>query len=91
MLFRSLHFGDFDPAGISIFVNEYWKKLGDKANFFIPENIKDIFISYGNRSRYDHQEFCFNLDSIDDSYLLGLIELIEKEQKGVDQEVLIVL
>ena len=29
-----LHFGDFDPAGISIFVNEYWKKLGDKANFF---------------------------------------------------------
>src|SRR5690625_4061911 len=28
-----LHFGDFDLAGISIYINEYKKHLGDKASF----------------------------------------------------------
>ncbi|MCA6071324.1 MAG: hypothetical protein LE168_02900 [Endomicrobium sp.] len=35
-----LHFGDFDFAGIGIYLNEYKKYLTDKAMFLIPENIE---------------------------------------------------
>lgn len=84
-----LHYGDFDPAGISIFVNEFWKKLGDNATFFVPDNLEELFSRYGNRSRFDHQEFRFEMDSIHDSRLQELIRMILQMQKGVDQEVLI--
>ncbi len=36
-----LHFGDFDMAGIGIYLNEYKKYLADKASFFVPKNIEE--------------------------------------------------
>lgn len=80
-----VHFGDFDIAGIGIYINEYKKHLSEKATFFIPENIKSD-IKKGNRERYDKQQINFKLDHIQEPKVLDLIELIKKEKKGLDQE-----
>lgn len=84
-----LHFGDFDPAGISIFLNEYWKKLGSKAIFFIPPNIESLVREKGNRTLFDRQRFAFDPEEIEDSGLIQLIEVIKQLQKGLEQELLI--
>ena len=81
-----LHFGDFDIAGIGIYLNEYKKHLSGKSIFFIPENIKSALRKNGNRERFDNQKINFRIDSIQESKVLDLIELIKKEKKGLDQE-----
>ncbi|MHB0756872.1 DUF7281 domain-containing protein [Polaribacter sp. M15] len=80
-----MHFGDFDIAGIGIYINEYKKHLSEKASLFIPENIK-IDLKKGNRERYDKQRINFKIDDIQEPKVLDLIELIKKEKKGLDQE-----
>lgn len=81
-----LHFGDFDIAGIGIYLNEYKKHLLGKSTFFIPENIKSDLRNNGNRERFDYQKMNFKIDKIQESKILDLIELIKKEKKGLDQE-----
>jgi len=81
-----LHFGDFDIAGIGIYLNEYKKHLLRKATFFIPENIKSDLRNDGNRKRFDNQKVNFKIDKIQESRVIDLIELIKKEKKGLDQE-----
>lgn len=81
-----LHFGDFDIAGIGIYLNEYKKHLQGKASFFIPENIKSNLRDNGNRERFDIQKMNFDIDKIQETKVLELIKLIEKEKKGLDQE-----
>lgn len=81
-----LHFGDFDIAGIGIYLNEYKKHLFDKAKFFIPENINSDLRENGNRERFNKQKINFKIDKIQESKILDLIELIKTEKKGLDQE-----
>jgi hypothetical protein len=81
-----LHFGDFDIAGIGIYLNEYKKHLLGKATFFIPEDIKSVLRKNGNRERFDNQKINFKIDKIQESRVINLIELIKKEKKGLDQE-----
>ena len=81
-----MHFGDFDIAGIGIYLNEYKKHLSEKATFFIPENIKSVLRKYGNRERFDNQKINFKIESIQESKILDLIEIIKLEKKGLDQE-----
>lgn len=81
-----LHFGDFDIAGIGIYLNEYKKHLKGKSSFFIPKNIKSHLRNNGNRERFDNQKINFDIDKIQESKVLDLIELIKKEKKGLDQE-----
>ena len=81
-----LHFGDFDIAGIGIYLNEYKKHLSKKASFFIPENIKNDIREKGNRKRYDEQKINFNINSIEEASLLDLVQIINTENKGLDQE-----
>lgn len=81
-----LHFGDFDIAGIGIYLNEYKKHLSEKATFFIPENIKSVLRKNGNRERFDSQKINFKIDNIQESKILDLIEIIKLEKKGLDQE-----
>lgn len=80
-----LHFGDFDLEGINIFLNEYKKYLGEKARFFIPENIEELLQEHGNPSLYDRQSL--RSDSLSPE-LKDLICLIHYYRKGVEQEVL---
>jgi len=84
-----LHFGDFDFAGIGIYLNEYKKYLGEKAQFFIPENIEYLFKNYGNKKLYDNQKNNFDIETISEIDLLKLIEIIHKHKKGLEQEILI--
>lgn len=81
-----LHFGDFDLAGIGIYLNEYKKHLGLKATFFIPENIKSILREYGNRERFNKQKLNFKIEDIQESGIRDLIDTIMFEKKGLDQE-----
>lgn len=86
-----LHFGDFDFAGIGIYLNEYKKYLGNKATFFVPENIENLFGKYGNKKLYDNQRVLFNKEKKDDSGLNYLISIIHKYKKGLEQEIFIKL
>jgi len=81
-----LHFGDYDIAGIGIYLNEYKKHLLQKATFFIPKNIESILRENGNRNRYDKQKINFKIENIQESKIIELIEIIKSEKKGLDQE-----
>ncbi len=37
---KYLHFGDFDLAGMHIYDTEFYKHLGERASFFIPDDIE---------------------------------------------------
>ena len=51
---RYIHFGDFDLAGIYIYQSEFYKFLGDRASFLIPEDIEERLKS-GNTGLYNTQ------------------------------------
>jgi len=84
-----LHFGDFDLAGIGIYLNEFKKHLGNRTTFFVPENIEKLVADFGNRNRYNEQKTNFDLKSIREEELLHLLKIIHKYRKGLDQEILI--
>jgi len=81
-----VHFGDFDIAGIGIFLNEYKKYLDDKASFFIPIEIQSMIRENGNRERFDKQKINFKIEEVQEERLLDLIKTIKIEKKGLDQE-----
>ena len=85
-----LHFGDFDFAGIGIYLNEFKKHLADRATFFVPENIDKLIGDHGNKKRYDEQKINFEVKSMREDKLLQLIDTIHKYRKGLDQEILII-
>lgn len=83
---KYLHFGDFDLAGIQIFLSEFQKYLGtERASFLIPDDISSR-LKHGSSKRYDGQ--CLRLKDVksDIQGLQQLIDLINKERKGYDQE-----
>lgn len=89
---RYLHFGDFDFAGINIYLHEFKKHLGSRAQFFVPDNIESLFASYGNRSLYDRQLSRQPAwDDLPEAALKNLLNLICRQRKGLEQEVLIAL
>lgn len=78
-----LHFGDFDLAGINIFLTAFYKYLGpSRSSFLIPDDIADR-LKVGSAKRYDDQ---LQELSTDNKELQSLIELIRHERKGYDQE-----
>ncbi len=84
-----VHFGDFDFAGIGIYLHEFKKHLVDRTTFFVPENIDKLITDFGNKKRYDEQKINFDVKSIKEEKLLQLIKTIHKNRKGLDQEILI--
>ncbi|MDR2475780.1 MAG: hypothetical protein LBD45_07960, partial [Bacteroidales bacterium] len=84
-----LHFGDFDFAGIGIYLYEYKKYLANKATFFIPENLENMLANFGNYSRYNKQRIYFDLNLVDEKNLIWLVDMIHKYKKGLDQEAFI--
>lgn len=84
-----VHFGDFDFAGIGIYLHEFKKTLENKTTFLIPDNIDKLIADFGNKERYDQQKINFDVKSIQEENLLQLIKTIHKYRKGLDQEILI--
>ena len=81
-----LHFGDFDLAGINIFLSEFQKFIGsNRSTYLIPEDIESRLKS-GSRKRYDEQLCHFNEIKSDNRELQQLIDLIHIERKAYDQE-----
>ena len=80
-----IHFGDFDLAGIHIYLTEFYRHLGDRASFFIPDDI-ETRLSAGSRERYDTQFQRFGKMEVTDTRVLPLVQMIHRYQKGYDQE-----
>lgn len=82
---RYVHFGDFDLAGVFIFQNEFFNKLGERASFLIPADIKQR-LKTGSRERYDAQILRYSHMKVTDERLRPIIDLIKKYRRGYDQE-----
>ena len=81
-----LHFGDFDLAGINIFLFEFQQYLGkQRSSYLIPDDIESRLKS-GSRKRYDEQCNRFKDIKSDIPELQQLIDLIHHERKAYDQE-----
>lgn len=81
-----LHFGDFDLAGISIFLFDFQQYLGTRrSSYLIPDDIESRLRS-GSGKRYDEQYFRFKDIKSDENELQQLIDSIHYERKGYDQE-----
>lgn len=83
---RYIHFGDFDLAGINIFLTEFHCYLGKRASFFIPKDIEER-LRNGTTDRYNNQYMRFhNLQCNDVPELQALVDLINKYHRCYDQE-----
>ena len=82
---RYIHFGDFDLAGINIFLTEFQKYLGDRASFLIPSDIERR-LAKGSHDRYNNQYDKYHTLHCDIPYLQSLIDLLNKYHRGYDQE-----
>lgn len=81
-----IHFGDYDLAGINIFLSEFQQYIGkDRSSFLIPDDI-ELRLKSGSKSRYDEQYNRFKDMKSDSQEIQYLIELIHQERKGYDQE-----
>ena len=80
-----VHFGDFDLAGIHIFLTEFQKHLGTRASFLIPQDIEQR-IKHGSAERYNDQypKFCHLTSNIPP--LQQLIDMLHKYHRCYDQE-----
>lgn len=82
---KYVHFGDFDLAGIKIFLTEFYKFLGNRSEFLIPSDIEQR-LAKGSLDRYNKQYGNFHTLCTDIHYLQLLIDLINKYHRGYDQE-----
>lgn len=80
-----LHFGDFDLAGIHIFLSEFYTPLGLKARFFIPSDIEKR-LQTGNTDLYDRQYERFKEMNVSDERLKPLVEMIHRYRRVYEQE-----
>ncbi|HKJ41366.1 MAG TPA: hypothetical protein VKA27_04695 [Sunxiuqinia sp.] len=83
-----LHFGDFDPAGLSIYIREYRSRLPAKrTNYFLPPNIEELIDQYGLTSLYDQQiHLLKNIGSQNYPELKFFFDALHKHRKGLEQE-----
>ena len=82
---RYVHFGDFDLAGIHIFLTEFHQYLGDRSSFFIPSDIEKR-LAKGSNARYNEQYEKYHKLHCDINKVQNLIDLINKYHRGYDQE-----
>ena len=82
---RYVHFGDFDLAGIRIFLTEFHKYLDDRSSYLIPSDIEQRLVN-GSQVRYNEQYDKYHTLRCDIPYLQSLIDLINRYHRGYDQE-----
>ena len=88
-----LHFGDFDLAGIAIYLTEFRTKIQGHRNisFYVPDNIEVLISKFGNKELYLKQLNDSRLNNIDlaeypEVYRVYLSIL--KYRKVLEQEIL---
>lgn len=80
-----VHFGDLDLAGIAIYEHEYYRYLGARASFFVPDDYEQR-ISDGNTERYNAQLSRYGKMQTEDPRVQSLLDCIHRHHKGYDQE-----
>ena len=83
-----LHFGDFDFAGIGIYLHQYKRHLGNKASYFLPANIAELLHTYGKRELYNKQ-LILKPGEDAEAAIIQLSALLHLHKKGLEQEILI--
>ena len=82
---KYVHFGDFDLAGIHIFLKEFHKYLGGRSTYLIPLDIEQR-LTKGSQDRYNNQYGNYHTLLCDIPHLQSLIDLINQYHRGYDQE-----
>lgn len=82
---RYIHFGDFDLAGINIFLTEFHSYLGERSSFFIPKDIEQR-LTNGSTKRYNDQYQKYINISSNIPSLRELIDMLHKHRRCYDQE-----
>lgn len=82
---KYVHFGDFDLAGVHIYLSEFYARLGERAAFFVPDDIEKR-LSNGSRERYDVQFERFGKMEVSDARVQRLVGIIHRHHRGYDQE-----
>lgn len=82
---RYVHFGDFDLAGINIFLTEFQQFLGARSSLLIPSDIERR-LQIGSQERYNSQLSRFRDLKCDDNKIQNVIDLINKYHRCYDQE-----
>ena len=79
---KYVHFGDFDLAGIHIFLTEFHKYLDDRSTYLIPSDIEQRLAKGSLTQQYDK----YHTLQCDILSLQSLIDMINKHHRGYDQE-----
>lgn len=80
-----VHYGDFDLAGIKIFLSEFHRYLPERSSYLIPSDIEER-LKNGSTERFQGNYYENRHLSSDILELQALIDLIMKYHKGYDQE-----
>lgn len=80
-----VHFGDFDLAGIKIFLSEFHKYLLERSSYLIPSDVEER-LKNGSTERFQGNYYENRHLSSDVPELQALIDLIMMFHKGYDQE-----
>ncbi len=85
-----IHFGDFDLAGINIYLNTIVPRLKNckKHSFLIPENIYEIIKEKKHTKDYSNQTRFQNIKSKKDLELQKIITFINQNKQTLEQEML---
>lgn len=84
-----LHFGDFDLAGVHIYLNEIVPRLShERHRFFIPENIASLLGQGSSKDYFMHSRKYPALRS-KEPYLQAFIDLLHVSKRSLHQEFLI--
>lgn len=82
---KYVHFGDFDLAGIKIFLSEFHRYLPGRSSYLIPPDIEDR-LKNGSTERFHGNYYENRHLSSDIPELQALIDMILRYHKGYDQE-----
>ncbi|MBL0707948.1 MAG: hypothetical protein JJW00_02775 [Sulfurimonas sp.] len=87
-----IHFGDYDLAGIGIYLNKIVPRLSSskKHSMFIPDNIKELIEKYGDHTLYEKQKQYKELNT-NNIKIDNLIKIIKTFKKSIEQEGLYLL
>ncbi|MBI4658154.1 MAG: hypothetical protein HY735_04760 [Verrucomicrobia bacterium] len=89
--FTLLHLPDYDPVGLSEFARMR-ERLGTRVHLHLPPELPSLFKRYSNRSLLDKpnsRELLFNLRRSEVPEVRHVLELMERNQAGLEQEALL--
>lgn len=82
-----VHYGDFDFAGIHIYLSQYKKYVSGESRYLVPSGLLPLFRQYGKRELYNNQLSLQALIKADEPGISELLEIIKREHKGLEQEI----